>query len=95
MDYDQTSNPNARGWIEQRDEAFNRISNIASIRSDTYSVYGTVQYGTIEKSGATKTFKELRKRRFWALVDRSPTLAYSPTDSNFIPPRVMILQWMN
>jgi hypothetical protein len=87
-----TDNQNARGPLEQRDEAFNRISNIASVRSDTYSIYGTVQYGTIEKS---KTFKVLRSRRFWALVDRSPSLAYSPLTSNFAHPRILNFQWLN
>ncbi|HUU82794.1 MAG TPA: hypothetical protein VM243_04740 [Phycisphaerae bacterium] len=86
-------NPNARGPLEQRDEAFNRISNIASVRSDTYSIYGTVQYGTIDT--AAKKFNVLRSRRFWALVDRSPSLAYPPTDSHFIHPRILNFQWMN
>jgi len=84
-------NPNARSPLEKRDEAFNRISNIASVRSDTYSIYGTVQYGTI---GSNK-FNVLRSRRFWALVDRSPSLAYPPTTSNFIHPRILNFQWMN
>ena len=96
MNLTLTDNPNARSPLEQRDEAFNRISNIASVRSDTYSIYGTVQYGTIET--ATKTFRVHRERRFWALVDRSPSLAYSPTDPTkgyFIHPRIMNFQWMN
>ena len=100
MPYDQTTNPNARGPLEQRDEAFNRISNIASVRSDTYSIYGTVQYLDVARMRAagrtTATAQDiLRQRRFWALVDRSPSLAYLPTYNTFIHPRILNFQWMN
>ena len=93
-------NPNNRSLLEQRDEAFNRISNIASIRSDTYSIYGTVQYidpVKMKAAGSDVTKQKLaiiRTRRFWALADRSPSLAYQPSSNFFIHPRIMNFQWM-
>jgi hypothetical protein len=91
----------AKGPIETRDEGFCRISNIATIRSDTFSVYGTVQFGTLSKVGAANTYNVVRSRRFWALVDRSPSLAFMPATTlpgsspQFIPPRILNFQWLN
>jgi hypothetical protein len=82
-----------------RREAFARISNIVTIRSDTFSIYGTVQYvdaaGFKRKNATSLAPFVKRTRRFWALVDRSPTAAYSPSDLHFIQPRVMNFQWMD
>jgi hypothetical protein len=95
------SSTNAKGPIETRDEGFCRISNIATIRSDSFSVYGTVQFGTLSKAGATNTYNVVRSRRFWALVDRSPSLANQPATTlpgsspQFIPPRILNFQWLN
>ncbi|GAG96115.1 unnamed protein product, partial [marine sediment metagenome] len=70
--------------IEARDEPFTRISNIATVRSDVFSVYGTVQIvdPTVKTSGVITDDGIVRSRRFWALVDRSPSLAYPPTDKD-------------
>ena len=67
------------GPLELEDEAFVRLSSLATVRSDTFSIYGTVQYITLSK-GSTGTISSnvVRSRRFWALVDRSPTAAYMP-----------------
>ena len=81
--------PDAKGWMEPRDLAFTRISNIATVRSDTFSIYGTVQYIEPNPSGSSRLIKS---RRFWALVDRSPCLAYNPTGSGFIRPRILNFQ---
>jgi hypothetical protein len=85
----------AKGPVEQRDEGWCRVSNIAAIRSDTYSIYGTVQYGMI--AGSPKQFNIVRSRRFWALVDRSPSLAFPPTAAAnvFLRPRILNFQWLN
>ncbi len=66
--------------IEKDDEGFCRISSLATVRSDTFSVYGTVQYITLVRpaSGTTVTANVVRSRRFWALLDRSVTAAYIP-----------------
>jgi hypothetical protein len=89
---------------DMRREAFARISNIVTIRSDTFSIYGTVQYvdaaGFARKRVLTPTTPLApyvkRTRRFWALVDRSPTAAYSPAETTkFMHPRVMNFQWMD
>ncbi|MCX5647816.1 MAG: hypothetical protein NTX40_01790 [Planctomycetota bacterium] len=93
--------PPANASVEQRDAAFTLISNIATVRSDTFSVYGTVQI--VDPSRAQKTNNTIdkpediiRTRRFWALVDRSPSLAYPPTDkTNFIYPRILNFQWLD
>jgi len=88
--------------LEARDELFSRISNIATVRSDTFSIYGTVQI--VDPSRAQKAANTtidmpediIRTRQFWALVDRSPSLAYPPTDSaNFIRPRILNFQWLD
>jgi DNA uptake protein ComE-like DNA-binding protein len=84
----------AKGWIEKRDLAFTRISNIASVRSDTFSIYGTVQY-IIPPRGGTTSMRVIKSRRFWALVDRSPSAAYPPTSVDFIHPRVLNFQWLD
>jgi hypothetical protein len=84
--------------LEQRDLPFTRISNIATVRSDTFSVYGTVQIvdPTTQSSGVIPDTGIIRSRRFWALVDRSPALAYPPTDkTNFIYPRILNFQWLD
>jgi hypothetical protein len=92
----------AKGPLETRDEGYVRISNIASVRGDTFSIYGTVQYGTVNRvSATTATYSVLRSRRFWALMDRSPSLAYYPAGgvgsdpSSFIHPRILNFQWLN
>ncbi|HUU91060.1 MAG TPA: hypothetical protein VM238_07605 [Phycisphaerae bacterium] len=90
-----------KGELEKRDIAFTRISNIATVRSDTFSIYGTVQVvdpaskesGNIPDTD-TKT-GVVRSRRFWALVDRSPALAFWPEDSNYIRPRILNFQWLD
>jgi hypothetical protein len=87
------SGPDAKSDLEKRDLAFTRISNIASIRSDTFSIYGTVQYITPPRG--TAPIRVVKSRRFWALVDRSPTAAYPPTSTNFIHPRILNFQWMD
>ena len=85
------------GGIEARDLPFTLISNIATVRSDTFSVYGTVQVidPTTAVNGELPDSGILRTRRFWALVDRSPSLAYPPGDANFIPPRILNFQWLD
>jgi hypothetical protein len=85
---------------DKRREAFARISNIVTIRSDTFSIYGTVQYvdaaGFKRKNATSLAPFVKRTRRFWALVDRSPTAAFSPAETTkFIHPRVMNFQWMD
>jgi hypothetical protein len=87
---------------DMRREAFARISNIVTVRSDTFSIYGTVQYVDVasfkRKTPAPTSLAPFvkRTRRFWALVDRSPTAAYSPADTTkFMHPRVMNFQWMD
>jgi len=94
----------ARGWVENRDLAYSRISNIATVRSDTFSIYGTVQYidaVTMKdaRSTADRDQAVRRSRRFWALVDRSPCLSYYPgqrgSGSDFIRPRVLNFQWID
>ena len=84
--------------IEARDEHFTRISNIATVRSDVFSVYGTVQI-IDPTSNVNKVIPDtgiVRSRRFWALVDRSPSLAYPPTNKdNFIYPRILNFQWLD
>jgi hypothetical protein len=86
--------------LEQDQLAWARLSNVATVRSDTYSVYGMVQYiDTQLMSTATTPVQRQRAvrrtRRFWALIDRSPCLAYVPTASDFSRPRVMNFQWMD
>ncbi|HUU10806.1 MAG TPA: hypothetical protein VM431_09740, partial [Phycisphaerae bacterium] len=95
----------ALGVLERRDLLYTRISNIASARSDTFSIYGTVQYGHVEDSPLQYTV--VRSRRFWALVDRSPSCAYCPMveqpvgsgtyvrNRNFIRPRILNFQWLD
>jgi len=90
--------------IEVRDEPFARISNIATVRSDTFSVYGTVQIvdPTTAVNSNLPDSGIVRSRRFWALVDRSPSLAYPPNDKDpltgknrFIYPRILNFQWLD
>jgi len=93
----------AKGYVEAWDLPYTRLSNILDVRSDTFSVYGTVQYGHVEGSSNSFKFQLVRSRRFWALVDRSPALAYKPgqdpnsrtSTSNFVRPRVLNFQWMD
>ena len=89
-------------WLEKRDEPWSRISNIVNVRSDTFSVYGTIQFGMVMKnSSGINFYNVMRSRRFWALIDRSPVLAYAPKSgvppdpSMFGRPRVMTFQWLN
>jgi hypothetical protein len=92
-------NPLADSGVERRDAAFTLISNIATVRSDTFSVYGTVQIVDPPPRTATVNIPDsaiVRSRRFWALVDRSPSLAYPPTNkTNFIYPRILNFQWLD
>jgi hypothetical protein len=90
--------------VEVRDENFAKISNFCTIRSDTFSIYGTVQYidayqmRKLQEANSTgdKVRQTVRRsRRFWALVDRSPTCAFAPTDHQFIHPRIMNFQWLD
>ena len=95
-----STDPECLGPLEKRDFWYTRISNIATTRSDTFSIYGTVQYvipGSREEAATDdlNKIKIVRTRRFWALVDRSPALTYAPTDTKFIHPRVMNFQWMD
>ena len=78
----------AKGPLEKRDLPFTRISNIATVRSDVYSIYGTVRMIRADNKDV------IQSRRFWALVDRSPSLAYAPNKNNFIHPRLLNFQWM-
>lgn len=97
----QVNQPDATSNLQQRDLAFTRISNIATLRSDTFSIYGTIEYGLIQGDNppTNTSFKVMRRRRFWALVDRSPCLAYCPGPSghnpNFIRPRILNFQWLD
>ena len=86
--------------LEQRDLPFTLISNIATVRSDTFSIYGTVQIvdpSRAQKANATIDKPEdiIRTRRFWALVDRSSSLAYPPDNANYIRPRILNFQWID
>jgi hypothetical protein len=84
----------ARGALELRDLVFTRLSNIATCRSDTFSIYGTVQFinPNIAPSGRPRV---LKTRRFWALVDRSPSLAFVASCQYGIHPRVLNFQWLD
>lgn len=86
--------PEAKGTLEKRDLVWTRLSNILTVRSDTFSIYGTVQYIEPPRPPGTTT-RLLRSRRFWALVDRSPSLVYAPTDTKFLHPRILNFQWMD
>ncbi len=89
--------------IEVRDDPFTRISNIATIRSDVFSIYGTVQVVNPARKDSAGNIPctdtdtgVVRSRRFWALVDRSPALAFPPTDqTRFIQPRILNFQWLD
>ena len=92
-----------KGPVERLDLPFTLISNIATVRSDTYSIYGTVQYIDLQAmhdatTVAARKAAVRQSRRFWALVDRSPCLCYrasSSSVSGFIRPRVLNFQWMD
>jgi hypothetical protein len=94
------------GPLEKRDLPYTRISNIASVRSDTFSIYGTVQYVYPPTAGTLVKPRIAKSRRFWALVDRSPTLAFPPSSGvlkdgpgapkpEFIRPRILNFQWID
>lgn len=89
----------AKGPLELRDLYFTRVSNIASVRSDTFSIYGTVQHVEPPATAGATPRRIMKTRRFWALVDRSPTLAFSPTKNDtagaYSHPRVMNFQWID
>ncbi len=96
----------AKGQLEETELLYSRISNVATVRSDTFSIYGTVQYIDTTLMVRALTGSKLdreravrRSRRFWALVDRSPSLAYNPTQDSttgrFIRPRVLNFQWLD
>ncbi|MEA3367582.1 MAG: hypothetical protein U9R68_05655, partial [Planctomycetota bacterium] len=94
-----------KGPVERLDLPYTLISNIATVRSDTYSIYGTVQYIDLQamyNAGSVDARRAAvrRSRRFWALVDRSPCLCHKPisissVSSGFIRPRVLNFQWMD
>jgi hypothetical protein len=92
-----------KGPREKRDFWDTRISNIATTRSDTFSIYGTVQYvippgwNQIATTSLTGdgSMKIVRTRRFWALVDRSTCFSSAPTSTNFVRPRIINFQWMD
>jgi len=88
--------------VEATEMAYTLLSNILTVRSDTFSIYGTVQYGHVTTTKERTYYKldEVRSRRFWALVDRSPSLAFCPHDNDkpnkkFIHPRVLNFQWLD
>ena len=97
----------AMGSLECREEPFTRLTNILTCRSDTYSVYGSVQFVVPPSPGnLAAPLRVVKTRRFWALIDRSPSLAYCPYDSTsaqtnainnvrFIHPRVLNFQWLD
>jgi len=96
----------APGWVEAKDLPYALLSNIATVRSDTFSIYGTVQYIDVKamhdagNDVAARRAAVRRSRRFWALVDRSPCLCQNPTSgsvvaSDFIRPRVLNFQWLD
>jgi len=87
----------SKGYIEDRDWWFTAISNVATVRSDTFSVYGTVEVvePVVPPGGNTVTLRGVRARHFWALIDRSPSLAFPPSDTNFVHPRVLNFQWID
>jgi hypothetical protein len=89
-----------KGPLEKRDFWYTRISNIASVRSDTFSIYGTVQFvipapPDQAASASLSVMRIMRTRRFWALVDRSPALNFKPDSTSFLHPRVMNFQWLD
>jgi hypothetical protein len=84
----------AMGDVEAEDIVLTRLSNIATTRSDVFSIYGVVQFVELP-SGGGNNVRVLRSRRFWSLVDRSPVLAYSPSTDNYLPPRVLNFQWID
>ena len=110
-----TTDPDVVGVIEQRDYHWTRMSNIVTVRSDTFSIYGTVQFvdPVIYAMAGTDPTKRnqavKRSRRFWALVDRSPALAFTPfgeaenpappgfgiAPNLFLHPRVVNFQWLD
>ena len=91
-----TTHDDARGELERRDLVFTRLSNIATCRSDTFSVYGTIQLINPNVTVNTSTGEGiLRSRRFWAIVDRSPSLAFVPTSQYGLHPRVLNFQWLD
>jgi hypothetical protein len=89
------------GPLEKRDYPYTLISNIATVRSDTFSIYGTVQFllpPGREETAATNLLSKIkivRTRRFWALVDRSPVFNAKPGLSSFVRPRIMNFQWLD
>ncbi|MFO8014155.1 MAG: type II secretion system protein GspK [Phycisphaerae bacterium] len=95
----------AKGPVERRDLAYTLISNIATVRSDTFSVYGTVQYVDLQAMHDAGTRVEERKaavrrsRRFWALIDRSVSACHHPmagsATGSFQRPRILNFQWMD
>ncbi len=84
----------AKGDVEKDDIVFTRLSNITTTRSDVFSVYGTIQFIDLANSSGSDV-RVLRGRRFWALIDRSPALAYAPTEDKGLHPRVMNFQWLD
>jgi len=99
----------ADGWVEQQDLPYTLLSNIVTVRSDTFSIYGTVQYIDTQAMHEASKNNDIegckaavrRSRRFWALVDRSPCLCQNPTPagsmvvSDFIRPRILNFQWLD
>jgi len=86
----------AKGALEKRDLVFTRLSNIATTRSDTFSIYGTVQLVDVRLVTANNLLPRIiQSRRFWAIVDRSPCLAYPPGTYRGTTPRVLNFQWLD
>jgi hypothetical protein len=86
----------AKGALEKRDLVFTRLSNIATTRSDTFSIYGTVQLVDVRLVTANNPLPRIiQSRRFWAIVDRSPCLAYPPGTYRGTTPRVLNFQWLD
>jgi len=102
-DFSDTPNPECWGPVEKREMWYTRISNIATVRSDTFSVYGTVQYVQVlagyslpAPTNSLANIRVVRTRRFWALIDRSPIFNSVPSSTTaFIRPRVMNFQWLD
>ena len=67
------------------------IVDLEIIFVDNGSTDGTVQLLDIS-SGSPDI---IRSRRFWALLDRSPCLAYPPTSFRGTSPRVLNFQWLD
>ncbi len=98
-----TNTADAKGLVEREDLVYTRLSNLVTVRSDTFSIYGTVQFKELGRE------QPLRSRRFWALVDRSASSAYQlwkaegeanvygnrNLSDEFHHPRILNFQWLD